>query len=198
MESTKEIYRKIIDCEKTSYYIKEFEIKINRNEHVRILFTEKENFESLKEKLFYDEEYLYTKCYPIKGVDYYWMSELVEEILNKKEICDLNNMPEMIRENLSVIQIELFSMNHSYPIITSSREGERVRIFSAMNHLLKGLNKRIIIFIENFQWIDDISFEFFKYFVLKCMNFKGLFVVSGNYKDKRFEELEKFITIEKM
>ncbi|MCT4619573.1 MAG: hypothetical protein N4A62_09315 [Marinisporobacter sp.] len=198
MESTKKIYKKIIESEKTSYYIKEVETKITRDEHVRILFTEKENFENLKKKFFCEEEYFYTKCYPIKEVDYYWMSEFIEAIINKKEICALNNIPEMIRESLSIIQIELFPINHSYQMRGGSREGERIRIFSAMNYLLKTLNKKTIIFIENFQWIDDVSFEFFKYFVLKCKNFKGLFVLSGNYKDKRFEELEEFITIEKM
>lgn len=203
MKSTKEIYQKIIELEKTSYYIKEPERKIDKSEHVRIIYTEKENFITLSKNIFYADDCfsMHTRCYPIKGIDYYWMSELIECILERKGMFDLNDFSVCNWMDLAMIQSNILNFideNNNY--LKYSKEGARTRIFSAMNNLLNHLKKdgKIIIFIEKFQWIDAVSFEFLKYFCLKSVNFNGTLVISGDHKDNKFKELGQFIHIEEM
>ncbi|GAU78234.1 amidohydrolase family protein [Fusibacter sp. 3D3] len=130
----------------------------------------------------------------------YYLSGLVEEVMNNVSDETLSDIPvlfwkDIVRLDNSVIRFINSTHEDEFNLTALT---EKNRIFNSLMHLLCHISQKceLYIFIKNFHWIDEISFEFIKYFLFKQTKFRGqLFLSSENML--YIEQLETFFEIEK-
>ncbi len=126
---------------------------------------------------------LSTKCYPISGISYYYLSTLVEEITHKVSEGLLTKLPKIYWQDIARVDNNALkyagALENTGQRLTESTE--KNKIFNSMMHLICMISHevRIAILIENLQFMDEISFEFIKYFLFKQYDFNGQIFITG-------------------
>lgn len=191
MAETKEVYKKIIDHS-------ERELKDNKTEDRELLEDKwiiyNRKFTDKNAKIF-DMD-----CYPIKHIQYYWISNLIKEIMDNYSIQVLEGFPEYYWKDIYRIEssvgsiIEGIDLQDNLTIIT-----EKNKIFSATLELLYSITKEnsLSIIIKNIQWMDEFSFDFLKLILFKYERFNLQFTITGDEEDYRFKEIKTYFKLKK-
>lgn len=191
MDEIKEVYKSIrnhsgpaLECKKTE------DKELLEDENKWIIYNE--NFTDKDTKI------LAIDCYPIKNIQYYWISNLVKEIIDNYNIQVLEGFPkyywkDVYRIESSVGRItEGIDLQDNLTVMT-----EKNKIFSAVLELLYNITKEnsLSIFIKNIQWMDEISFDFFKLILFKYERLNLQFTITGDKSHYRFKEIKTYFDL---
>ncbi|WZL71846.1 BTAD domain-containing putative transcriptional regulator [Clostridiaceae bacterium 35-E11] len=201
MESTKKIYDKIKKC---SGSFNKFEIlekkstdwQIHRNVHV--LFNHMEDFNKKKKVLSTQKNKITitNNCYPLENIGYYWISNLVEKIFISYGNQELQKLEFYYWQDILRIQAKVLSINKNLIVKDLlSMQSEKIRVFNALEHLLNLLAtiRPMVVCVEDFHHIDKPSFEFLKYFFFKNQHGPLEFILCGEEKNSKMQELKKYM-----
>lgn len=136
---------------------------------------------------------IYTKCYPIKTINYCWISSVVDYIISIYDITELKKFEKYYWVDLLRIHPKVQYIDDTLivkDILTA--ETEKNRIFIALENLLNYISTMttITIIIENLHMMDNISFEFLQYYIIKNENVNMKFIVSSDENDSKFDKLK--------
>ncbi|TCO77940.1 AfsR/SARP family transcriptional regulator [Marinisporobacter balticus] len=203
MEHTKKLYEKI---KETNVEFNKFntleekliEHKINTN--FQIILYSKEKFKRIRESLSKEKEktIINNPCYPLNNIEYYWISNLVEKIIFRYHKKDLKQLEDYYWQDILRIQSGVLRIDENLVVKDYlSVKTEKNRIFNGIEHLINELLKisSIIILIEDFHYMDADSFECLKYYLFKNQNMPIEIILCGNKKNKKIEELKKYMNI---
>jgi len=163
----------------------------NKNEVTKlknkIIITTKEKFHSMKRKA---DVWIEIPCYEIGDFKYYWISMLIEKIIEEYSETQLNLIPSSYWRDLLRIQGKVLLVYDSLKVQeTLTINSEENRIYTAFENLLRGIcsMEPLTIFIEDLHYMDSTSLRYLKLFTLKNLNIRVNFVVccdtnSSNYK----------------
>jgi hypothetical protein len=167
----------------------------------KIYYLNHEKFCKVKDAIKEEEETLISiSCYPLNNLNYYFLSSLLEAIIL--------NIPKKILKDISVdywnsvavlsADAAKYSDNSKSPFLGLSENLEKHVIFNGLMHFLDKISSEIklILFVENFHWIDDISFEFINYYLFNNQSFDGKFIIYGE-ENSNILKLERYFKIEK-
>jgi len=201
MDSTKKIYEEIQKNDKPhETRFQETERDLPYDKSVTIQLIEKDKMRKLirESKETHHQTTLFTECYPVQELSYYWVSNLLREIIKTFDGKKLKEIPlyywkDLLRIDLSVLN--LFEVMDPYYQLTP--ETEKNRIFHGLEQLLSHISDEqpLSILIHEFQWIDENSFQFIKYFLFRNKEAKVAIVIAGDPNDGKVEELKKYFRL---
>jgi DNA-binding SARP family transcriptional activator len=199
MESTKQVYHEIKRYSKKCATVMLESNKTQESSiHCTILYTyDDEKFWREYEKK-QESIKIITNCIPIVNLEYYWLWETFESIINNCENAKLKTIPEHYWMDISRIHtktLEFCSMNASVGNLTSSTE--KVRIFTSAIEIIRRLceSSRLTIFINNFHNMDNISFEYFMFMLFNSHKLNLGFYIYTIEGDEKLNQLVKHFDV---
>lgn len=136
-------------------------------------------------------------CYPINDIPYYFVSKMVEKLIDAWDRLVLKDIPTYYWKDIFRIQpkvAEFIGEINCYDNLTDKTE--KNRIFIALGELLYEIakDKSFLVEIRNFQWIDNISFDFIKYFLFLYpkANIKIIIYYDKTIEDNKIDQLIKY------
>ncbi|WP_432662834.1 BTAD domain-containing putative transcriptional regulator [Wukongibacter baidiensis] len=196
-DKTKEIYKEIANISNLSNSMINTEndsVHLNRISNRIKIYNGETNHKLNEEISPIDSMYIEADCYPIEGVEYYWISNMIEKIIEAYDRSVLQKIPRYYWKDIFRIQSSVLEITGEIEVKDAlTSVAEKNRIFSATAYLLNELAKedKITMRINNFQWIDGSSFEFIKYFLFKYEKSKVRFTLISNKSSDRIEELKR-------
>ena len=192
-ESFKLLYNEICD----NSGIQKKRIKLES----KIYYLNHEKFCNVKDSISDGEETLISlSCYPLNNLNYYFLSSLLETIISNIPEKILKGIPVDYWNFVAILSAEApqYSDNSKCVFSGLSENLEKNVIFNGLMHFLDKVSSeiRLIIFVENFHWIDDISFEFIRYYLFNNQSFDGKFIIYGE-ENSNILKLERYFKIEK-
>jgi len=136
---------------------------------------------------------IYAKCYPIKTINYCWISDVIDCIISTYDIGQLRRFEKYYWVDLLRVHPKVQYIDDTLivrDILTP--QTEKNRIFIALENLLNYLStiNAITIIIENLHMMDNISFDFLQYYIIKNENINIEFIVSSHENDSKFDKLK--------
>ncbi|WP_053956007.1 AfsR/SARP family transcriptional regulator [Inediibacterium massiliense] len=198
MESTKKIYEKIKESKTTINRFEMFEekgtsCKLDINSH--IICNPKNDSQKIQKQIYKGKKIIENPCYPL-GIDYYWISNLIETFIMKYEEEDLKKLRPYYWKDILRIQSKVLSIDDTLVVTDQlSIKTEKNRIFSGVENLLNLLIqiKPMVIFIKNVHYIDEYSFQFLKYYLFKNQYDTLHLVLYGDENHSKMKELKKIV-----
>ncbi|MBS4538296.1 hypothetical protein GOQ27_07460 [Clostridium sp. D2Q-11] len=202
MEETKKIFNQIqkgeIPQEKKEKEIK-IEIKVKKKKtNLNLHYTDENTLEQVLERINpdRDKKIIYTYTYPLGNIEYYWISEVVDRIIEDYPRNILKRLPKYYWQDLSLIN----SATEKYlEDILSSQEMMDNKIFKALEDLLSEISKDepLVIILDYVDAIDKKSLEFIKY-ILYRERFKNmtLVLIGKDDEHENIEEIKKYFKVE--
>ncbi|MBS4536419.1 hypothetical protein GOQ29_12400 [Clostridium sp. D2Q-14] len=200
MEEIKNIYKKIKKGEIKPKKEKKVSNIRKKESKLNLYYTDKSGLEDLLNRIneSKDKEVIYTSTYPVGNIEYYWISEIIDKIIEKHKEESLKEFRRNYWNDLSMINS--MAMEYSDNILLNiSNEIINNKVFKALEILMKEIfnNKKVLIIINHFNGIDKKSLEFIKY-ILYRENIKNISIILID-KDKDHEnmkEIRKYFKIE--
>ncbi len=136
---------------------------------------------------------IYTKCYPMKAINYCWISDAIDCIISIYDIEQLRRFEKYYWVDVLRVHPKVQYIDDTLivrDILTP--QTEKNRIFIALENLLNYLStiNAITIIIENLHMMDNISFDFLQYYIMKNENINIEFIVSCDENDSKFDKLK--------
>ncbi|WP_291578903.1 AfsR/SARP family transcriptional regulator [Clostridium sp. UBA6640] len=134
-----------------------------------------------------------TKCYPIKSINYCWISNVIDCIISIYDIGQLRRFEKYYWVDLLRVHPKVQYIDDTLivrDILTP--QTEKNRIFIALENLLNYISAItvITIIIENLHMMDNISFDFLQYYIIRNENINIKFIVSSDENDSKFDKLK--------
>ncbi|WP_026893651.1 AfsR/SARP family transcriptional regulator [Clostridiisalibacter paucivorans] len=131
-------------------------------------------------------------CYPV-GVNYYWISNLIDHIIESYDMNLLKNISENIWIDLLRVNGKVRNIVQDLNTCNLTVMSEKNRIFLALENLLNIISKdnHINIQIDNLSWIDNVSYKFIKYYTWRNRNSNVDFIVINGNDISRHEQLKE-------
>lgn len=109
-------------------------------------------------------------CYPIDDVKYYWLANLIKEIIKTYDSNALKELPKLYWKDIYRIESSVAEIIEDIKIEDNlSIETEKNRIFNAVLELIYIIleHRSLNIEVSNIQFMDDVSFQFLKLLLFK-------------------------------
>lgn len=164
---------------------------------IRIFHVEEQNIKNSIAKLNEHKtlKKIQTDGLPLSSMKYYWISNFIEEILDQVNEKILGEVPYWCWRDLYRIQGKI-SMKTDERTVGDylSVNTEKIRISAAFNALIRILSKEIdlLFCISNFHWIDNCSYDCIKHLLLKNQIQSLWFIITGDHRDPKLIELQKY------
>lgn len=193
-ESTEELLKKI----------KNKEVNNNQstpiNNETEFYIIKPENIESIINKAYdsKNKKILFINTMPLKNLNYGLLSTMIDIFINTYPDEELFRVRPAIWSELYKINIRTYKYFKKF-IHLNSPDTEQCRIYSAMTELIHNISniEPFNLVINNFQYIDDFSFEYIKYALFKTRKDNPRLILITDENEERTIELKKFFTISK-
>jgi hypothetical protein len=136
---------------------------------------------------------IYTKCYPMKSINYCWISTVIDCIISIYDLGQLRRFERYYWVDLLRVHPKVQYIDDTLivrDILTP--QTEKNRIFIALENLLNYISAitAITIIIENLHMMDNISFDFLQYYIMKNEDINIKFIISSDENDSKFDKLK--------
>ncbi|SHJ17354.1 hypothetical protein SAMN02745975_01444 [Geosporobacter subterraneus DSM 17957] len=138
-----------------------------------------------------------SNCLPLDALDYYWMTDFIEAILDTVHQNILQKVPPWCWQDLYRVCGKLsIIMDRVTALDYLSVEAEKIRISAAFNTLIHTLCKEagLILCISNIQWMDLCSFNCLKHALFKNLFPPMTLVLTGKENDTKLIELQRYFS----
>lgn len=198
MEETKKAYENIRTHTKVIEKAKETKDKKIDNLHSFFIEYKKDSILENKSK---KELNIFLSCYPIGNIGYYYMSSLVKEIIEKYPLEILRELEVYYWKDIYRIENSVINVVGDLSIMESlTFHTEKNRIFSAMLELIMKITKEsyLILNIENIEYMDKISFQFFKILLFRLDDLNLKVIINGDKSGEKVSFLQEHFQLEKL
>ncbi len=129
----------------------------------------------------------------MKAINYCWISDAIDCIISIYDIEQLRRFEKYYWVDVLRVHPKVQYIDDTLivrDILTP--QTEKNRIFIALENLLNYLStiNAITIIIENLHMMDNISFDFLQYYIMKNENINIEFIVSCDENDSKFDKLK--------
>ncbi|AOT72586.1 AfsR/SARP family transcriptional regulator [Geosporobacter ferrireducens] len=170
---------------------------------IRIFYVEEQNMKNSIAKVNEHKtlKKIKTDCLPLSSMKYYWISNLIEEILNQVDEEILSEVPSWCWRDLYRIQGKILMKTGDRTVGDYlSADAEKIRISAAFNALIRILSKEIdlLFCISNFHWMDNFSYDCIKHLLFKNQIQSLRFIITGDDRDPKLVELQKYFPFQSL
>jgi hypothetical protein len=141
---------------------------------------------------------LISSCIPIENLNYYFMTSLIDKIIDYYPKKFLMEAPSGIWNDLYRINTRVSEfLNNNFPFASS--ETERNRIYYSLLELIRYITKndKTVLLIKNLQFIDKYSFDFIKFLLFKKDDLNLDVMFTSNNENNYLIELEQYFNLTK-
>jgi len=139
-------------------------------------------------------------CHPAVRITFGTLSDIIRMIIENLSQDLLKKLPQHYWKDLYRIEssaCEVYSSAISTDSLTLP--SEKIKVFTALERLLNIVSSEMQfgVNIKAYQWMDDISMEFLKYYISRNRTAIITFRLEGPANETLFSELSEFITAER-